>query len=105
LRIRDLQRILVEGNNPYIFLSDSQAVLLHFAEETGELLGAYRKKYGINTLRNELGDCMILLCFVAESLGIDLQSATLDKIDENIKKGKFQPKVRELFDEIGAFIR
>jgi len=92
--LRRIQKVLSDGQNPYIDISNLMSVLLHYVEETGELIKTIRKN-GVNCplVAKELGDCQILLCFVASSISIDLQEATLNKIQENIREGKFKPSL------------
>jgi len=97
--LKELQRCLGSGQNPYIDIQDPKTVLLHYVEEVGELIHKLRKDRPITEIKNELGDNMILLCFVAEALQLDLDECTRKKIAENIAKGKFKPELHtEWFD-------
>lgn len=90
ITLRKLQNLLTnKAFNPYINIDNPDKVLLHLIEEIGEVVSAYRKNY--SNLKKELGDVVILLCFFAESVKIDLEHETLTKISENIDKGKFKP--------------
>lgn len=91
ITIEELQNLLSKKEfNPYISISNPNKVLLHLIEEIGELARALRK-HDLTNSNEELGDCMILLCFFAESIGESLECATLEKIRKNIKTGRFQP--------------
>jgi NTP pyrophosphatase (non-canonical NTP hydrolase) len=85
--ISQLQKLLINGFNPYIDIKDSNKVLLHLVEEVGELVKAARKQE--DNIKDEVGDVFILLSFYCSSIGIDLSSAVLNKIKKNIKEGKF----------------
>lgn len=96
--IRGLQLLLVKKEfNPYIDIDNSDKVLLHLVEEIGELIKSYRKN-GIysESFNEELGDCMILLCFFASSTHTDLEGVTLNKLRKNINLGKFKPSEKIL---------
>lgn len=93
--LRRIQRVLIDGNNPYIDINNIERVLIHLCEETGEICKAYRKR-DREGLAKEMGDLIILACFFAESVGLDLEECTIDKIKENIKDGKFRLKVGEM---------
>lgn len=103
MRIRHLQKILTTGDNPYINIGNLESVLLHYVEEVGELVKAVRKVKTYEELyekcSQEIGDQLILLCFVSSALSIDLESATLNKIKKNIKEGKFKPELEEDLNE------
>lgn len=99
--LKELQRCLGSGQNPYIDVIQYNKVLLHYVEEVGELIKALRKRQPKEEIERELGDNMILLCFVAESLQLDLDECTRRKIAENIEKGKFKPELhKEWFKDI-----
>jgi NTP pyrophosphatase (non-canonical NTP hydrolase) len=91
MNIRKLQIALTNGENPYTHISDVKGVLNHYVEEVGELMRAVRKGE-LDAIQKELGDQLIMLCVVSSSLGIDLQTATIEKIENNIKQGKFRPE-------------
>lgn len=72
---------------------------MHYVEEVGELVKAVRKwktNDDFDKIVSEIGDQLILLCFVSSSLSIDLQSATECKIKENIREKKFKPESHSL---------
>jgi NTP pyrophosphatase (non-canonical NTP hydrolase) len=100
--IRKFQDALADKKlNPYIDISNPDKVLIHFVEEVGEFAKAYRRGGFSEGLRGseateakvqmseELGDIMILLAFLAESVDVDLQQAVLDKLRANIENKKF----------------
>ena len=93
--LKELQRVLGSGQNPYIDIKDPKSVLLHYVEEVGELIKALRKNKPIEEIEKELGDNMILLLFVAESLKLDLDHCTRVKIADNVAKGKFKPELHK----------
>ena len=93
ITLLELQNLLCKKEfNPYINIENQDKVLLHLVEEIGELVKSYRKN-GIYSqqFNEELGDCQILLLFFAISTHTNLQGVTIDKIRDNISKGKFQP--------------
>jgi NTP pyrophosphatase (non-canonical NTP hydrolase) len=97
--IRKFQDALADKKlNPYIDISNPDKVLIHFVEEVGEFVKAYRKSgfsegfcepERAKKFSEELGDIMILLAFLAESVDVDLQQAVLDKLRANIENKKF----------------
>jgi len=89
LTLSILQKLLVSGFNPYIDISDSNKVLLHFIEEVGELVKAARYPGLKGNIANEVVDVVILLSFYCSSIGMDLSEAVSDKIKKNIECGKF----------------
>lgn len=103
ISIRELQNLLVNKEfNPYIDIDNTDKVLLHLVEEIGELLRTYRKAGRLCTdFEDELGDCMILLLFVANSTKTDLQNVTIEKIRKNIKRNKFKP-TKEKLESLGG---
>lgn len=103
MNLRDIQKLLVnKAFNPYIDIYNSGKVLIHLVEEIGEVCKAYREPFNDALLKRELGDCVIMLLFLASSLGFDLEECTLEKIKENIDKGKFKPKEEFKFPEFGG---
>lgn len=97
--LREIQNLLMNKEfNPYIDIEDTDKVLIHLVEEIGELARSHRKRI-ISEVLKEIGDCQILLLFYAESVGLDLETATLQKIKDNIQKGKFIP-TKECLDKI-----
>lgn len=102
MNIRKLQDALSDKElNPYIDISNPDKVLIHFVEEVGEFVKEYRKcnfSEGFTSgaskkFSEELGDIMILLAFLAESVDVDLQQAVLDKLRANIENKKFFGKL------------
>jgi NTP pyrophosphatase (non-canonical NTP hydrolase) len=93
--IRRFQDALADKKlNPYIDISNPDKVLIHFVEEVGEFAKAYRRD-NIENMSEELGDIMILLAFLAESVDVDLQQAVLDKLRANIENKKFFGKMED----------
>jgi NTP pyrophosphatase (non-canonical NTP hydrolase) len=93
--IRKFQNALADKKlNPYIDISNPDKVLIHFIEEVGEFAKAYRRD-NIENMSEELGDIMILLAFLAESVDVDLQQAVLDKLRANIENKKFFGKMED----------
>jgi len=100
--IRKFQDALADKKlNPYIDISNSDKVLIHFVEEVGEFVKEYRRSgfsegftsEASKKFSEELGDIMILLAFLAESVDVDLQQAVLDKLRANIENKKFFGKL------------
>lgn len=98
ISLREIQKLLVhKAFNPYIDIKNSDKVLIHLVEEIGEICKAHRLiNLDKKKLKEELGDTVILLCFYAESVKIDLEHETLMKIKDNIEKGKFEPNKKFL---------
>lgn len=90
MNLRTLQTMLVLGNNPYIDIDNTDRVFIHLTEELGECAREHRKGKFVS---NEIADILILLCFYASSMGVDLERATQNKIYENIRDGKFKPSL------------
>jgi NTP pyrophosphatase (non-canonical NTP hydrolase) len=93
--IRKFQDALADRKlNPYIDISNPDKVLIHFIEEVGEFAKAYRRD-NLEEMSEELGDILILLAFLAESVDVDLQQAVLDKLRANIENKKFFGKMED----------
>jgi len=90
LSIKELQKLLKDGVNPYISFKDAKDVFVHLVEEVGELGRAMRKENDKTRVEEELGDVQILLCFMALSVDVDLEDATIRKIIKNIRDEKFR---------------
>jgi len=65
---------------------EAAEVLEHFLWKNGDQVTAYLAGDGKAELRKELADVMIYLLFMAHDLGIDLEQAVLDKLEENARK-------------------
>jgi len=65
---------------------EAAEVLEHFLWKDGDKVKAYLEGGGKAELRKELADVMIYLLFMAHDLGIDLEQAVLDKLEENARK-------------------
>jgi len=65
---------------------EAAEVLEHFQWKDGEKLKAYLEGPGTPELKKELADVLIYAFFLAEDLGIDLEQAVLDKLEENARK-------------------
>jgi len=109
ISLREIQELLTnKAFNPYIFIDNPNSVFLHLLEEIGELTKEHNnminKGDNFNKLKKELGDVIILLCFYAESMNIDLEHETLMKIKENILKGKFKPN-KEFLESLGDLFK
>jgi NTP pyrophosphatase (non-canonical NTP hydrolase) len=103
LTIEELQNLLKNKDfNPYISIDNPELVLLHLIEEIGELARALRKK-DLRNKEEELGDCMILLCFFAESIGESLEYCTLEKIRKNIITKRFIPSEKKFLELKGLW--
>ncbi len=90
--LSDIQRYVVDLENERGFANETltQKCLL-LGEETGELFKAVRKHVGmcvdskssISGPAEEIADVLILLCAVANRLGIDVETAFRDKEEIN----------------------
>lgn len=65
---------------------EAAEVLEHFLWKNGDKVTAYLEGGGKEELRKELADVMIYLLFMSHDLGIDLEKAVLDKLEENSRK-------------------
>lgn len=65
---------------------EAAEVLEHFLWKDGDKVKAYLENGGKAELRKELADVMIYLLFISHDLGIDLDQAVLDKLEENARK-------------------
>lgn len=65
---------------------EAAEVLEHFLWKNGDAVTAHLEGGGKAELRKELADVMIYLLFMAHDLGIDLEQAVLDKLEENARK-------------------
>ena len=65
---------------------EAAEVLEHFQWKDLEKARAYLENGGKLELRKELADVMIYLLMMSSDLGIDLESAVLDKLAENERK-------------------
>ena len=65
---------------------EAAEVLEHFLWKNGDKVTAYLEAGGTAEIRKELADVMIYLLFMAHDLGIDLEQAVLDKLEENARK-------------------
>lgn len=135
--IREIQKMIKEGHNPYIE-NNPRTTILHFLTEVGEFLAEilYNKDISsnfsiidflglmkiiksiekcigkdiydidmeyyknIDSISKEIADIDILLYFVSTSLNIDREKALIDKLRENIKRGKFTPLELEKAKEL-----
>lgn len=93
--LADLQKYVLEMGEERGFGEETTLErCLLLGEEVGELYKAIRKKEKIKVDHNskfgsideELGDVLIMLCFVANSLGIDLEEAFRNKEEINKKR-------------------
>lgn len=65
---------------------EAAEVLEHFLWKNGDDVLAYLDGGGKAELQKELSDVLIYLLFMAHDLGIDLERAVLEKLEENAKK-------------------
>lgn len=65
---------------------EASEVLEHFLWKDEAQVRAYLAGEGKAELRKELADVMIYLLYLSHDLGIDLERAVLDKLEENARK-------------------
>ena len=65
---------------------EASEVLEHFLWKNNAQVSAYLEAGGTSALKKEMADVMIYLLFMAHDLGIDLEQAVLDKLEENARK-------------------
>lgn len=65
---------------------EASEVLEHFLWKNDAQAAAYVNAGGKAELKKEMADVMIYLLFMAHDLGIDLEHAVLDKLEENARK-------------------
>jgi NTP pyrophosphatase (non-canonical NTP hydrolase) len=65
---------------------EAAEVLEHFQWKNGPEVARYLSEGGKGELQKEIADVMILLLFLADAVGVDLERAVLDKLEENSRK-------------------
>ena len=94
--IVQLQRLLSEhGRNLCFNVQRPDKIFIHLIEEVGELAREMKfisslQKSGIEKFSKDIADVVILSCFLASSVGINLEEAVRREIEENVKARKFE---------------